>query len=158
MYPVISITGVFNLGFSPFVYITERRRFHTVLTKICPGNKELDVLVFFSLSLQDLHSVQQVSASGPGVSGVGRVLQGRRGVPVSHGAGPAASLSRRSHFHGLHPHGSVVDPAARTHPGRAALPAHRCNPHEQPQQEVGSGGCFLLYVTVLLLSCVCFPF
>lgn len=73
------------------------------------------------------------------MSGVGRVLPGRRGVPFPHGSGAAASVPGRAHLHGLHPHGPVPHAPARPHPRRAVLPAHLLHTHEQPQPQVGAG-------------------
>lgn len=91
------------------------------------------------VSVQDLHSVQQVSPSGRGVSGVGRLLPGRGGEFVSDWARHPASLRGRPAPDGLHPHRSVPNPAAGGPAGTHTLHRHGQHTHGQQEPPLGSG-------------------
>lgn len=62
----------------------------------CSAAKQQHIFSFlkciFALRVQDLHAVQQVAASGRGVSRLGRLLPGRRGEPFPDGSGDPASI------------------------------------------------------------------
>lgn len=91
--------------------------------------------------VQDLHSVQQVAPSGRGVSGVGRLLSGRRGESLPDGVGHPASVRGHPAPDGLHPHRSVPDPPAGGPAVTHALQRHGQHSHGQQKPPLGSGQC-----------------